>query len=146
MTSLHSFMCTSSLGWYILYASQSIMSSLGKGYSERVYHNAFCAHLSQANISYRTEVLCPVMYRGQCVGTGSADLVLGNMVIELKANKEPASLALPQLRKYIKSLSHLENKTYTGAVINFNQNSGVVDYLLEPSVPVPALPTRNKMK
>lgn len=146
MTSLLSFMCTSSLGWYILYASQSIMSSLGKGYSERVYHNAFCAHLSQANISYRTEVPCPVMYRGQCVGTGSADLVLGNMVLELKANKEPASLSLPQLRKYIKSLSDIENKTYTGAVINFNQNSGVVDYLLEPSVPIPALPARNKMK
>ena len=109
MTSFLTFMCTSSLGWYVLYASQSIMCTLGKGYSERVYHNAFCTYLNQANISYRTEVLCPVIYKGQCVGTGSADLVLGNMVIELKANKEPAFLALPQLRRYIRSLSYIEN-------------------------------------
>jgi GxxExxY protein len=116
----------------VLSISRHVMRELGVGHSERVYHNAMLAHLDRANVTCRSEVVCPVMYLGRCVGTGQADLVLGNTVIELKASGLPSSHALPQLRRYIRSLNELEKKKYSGVVINFNQRTGKVEHVLDP--------------
>ena len=116
----------------VLSISRHVMRELGVGHSERVYHNAMLAHLDRVNVTCRSEVVCPVMYMGRCVGTGQADLVLGSTVIELKANSLNPTHALPQLRRYVRSLSELEKTRFTGTVINFNQNTGRVEHLLDP--------------
>jgi CRISPR/Cas system-associated exonuclease Cas4 (RecB family) len=64
---------------------------------------------------------------GECIGVGRADLVLDNIVLEIKANKQSPKATSAQLQKYLVSLSQAEKKVYHGVVVNFNQKTGLVD-------------------
>jgi len=107
--------------------SSDVMKSLGRGYSERVYHRALITALNKAGYAHRSEVVCPVWYKGECVGYGTADLVLDSTIVEIKAANAMPPQAVFQLRKYLHSLSHAESKKYDGLLLNFNQKSGQVD-------------------
>jgi GxxExxY protein len=107
--------------------SEHVMRVLGKGHRERVYHRALITALNKARVAHRSEVTCPIWFMGECIGMGRADLVIDDVVVEIKANKLPPQQTSPQVQKYILSLSLAERKKYKGMVINFNQDSGEVD-------------------
>lgn len=104
-----------------------VMRCLGKGHSESVYHKAMITAMNKAGVAHRSEVSCPIWFMGECVGMGRADMVIDNVVLEIKANKQPPRETSAQLQKYLASLSRAEKKTYTGVVVNFNQRTGSVD-------------------
>ena len=92
-----------------------IWKSLGPGYSERVYHNAFEVELRQRNISYETEKIIPVSYEGHTIGTLRADLVVaGDMVVELKSVSRLTEQFHIQIKNYMKLLDIKK-----GYLINF---------------------------
>lgn len=114
--------------------AQHVMRVLGRGCSEADYCNALQTALNRAAIHYRREVICPIFFMGEIVGHGRADFVIDKYVVEVKANKLRVDTALPQLTKYIKSLSKAEKKDYVGVIINFNQNTGKVDVLKQKPI------------
>ena len=103
------------------------MRTLGKGHRERVYHRAMITALNKAGVAHRSEVECPIWFMGECVGVGRADLVIQDVVVEIKANKSAPTKASPQILKYISSLNKLSKKIYRGIIVNFNQITGSVD-------------------
>ena len=111
--------------------ARHVMRILQPGHRESVYHKALITALNKRGIFHRSEVVCPIMFMGECVGFGKADLVLDDVVVEIKANRTCPSETSPQLKKYIESLCETERKMYKGMVINFNQQSGLVEILEE---------------
>jgi GxxExxY protein len=118
------------------------MRVLGTGHSERVYHRALATTLARSNVQFRSEVVTPIMYMGECIGTGRADLVLQgrqrgprdtarDLAVEIKANAKRPSQASGQLRKYLESLRRVEKRECAGLVLNFNQSTGDVDWHVE---------------
>ncbi len=112
--------------------ASGVMRSLGTGYSERVYHRAMIASLNQAGVAHRTEVPSPVYFQGEVVGIGRCDLVIGNVVVEIKANALAPRRALAQLRRYTENLGRAERRRYYGIVLNFNQRTGAVQTVGAP--------------
>jgi GxxExxY protein len=108
----------------------AVMQQLGKGHRERVYHRAMITSLNQAGVQHRSEVPAPLYCMGEVVGVGRCDLVIGSLVVEIKANAQPPRCALSQLRKYTQNLGRAERRRYRGVIVNFNQNTGAVQTLL----------------
>lgn len=66
--------------------AEHIWTTLGAGFSECVYHNAFEVELRKRGISYETERVIPIIYENHVIGSVRADLVIENhTVIELKS-------------------------------------------------------------
>ena len=114
------------------------MRVLGSGHSERIYHRALATSLARAHIQYRSEVVTPIVFMGECVGFGRADLVVTHdgetVVVECKANARAPASASGQLKKYMESLRGVEAQNCAGLVINFNQASNCVETLVAPLV------------
>jgi GxxExxY protein len=104
--------------------AKQIMVSLGKGHAEKVYHRALITGLNAKRVPHRSEVLTPVYFMGEVVGMGRCDLVIGELAVEIKANRQHPSKASAQIKKYTMNLSKAERRAYTGVVINFNQRRG----------------------
>lgn len=90
---------------------REVFAELGAGHTERVYHRGVISVLNHKGIPHRSEVTVPIYVRGDCVGNGRADIVVGDMAIELKALSNPPAKVSGQLSKYVKSL----NKDVTDA-------------------------------
>lgn len=84
---------------------REVFADLGVGHCERVYHKGIISILNQREIFHRSEVVTPIYFHGDVVGTGRADLVVGRYAIELKAVERPPSKVSGQLLKYVKSLN-----------------------------------------
>ena len=111
--------------------SLQVMGTLGKGHRESVYRRALSTALNNKHICHRTHVDCPIIFMGECVGVGQADLVVEDLVIELKVLQKVPTGASDQLCKYIDSLERTEARPFRGVVINFNSQSGMVDIVEE---------------
>jgi GxxExxY protein len=109
--------------------AKHVMRALGKGHRENVYGKALQTSFHKAFIPFRAEVCCPIIFMDEIIGYGRADFVVGDFVIEIKANRNKAEEASDQLEKYLRSLSKIEKKEYTGLILNFNQSSGQVDVM-----------------
>jgi GxxExxY protein len=107
--------------------AEHVMRVLGKGHSESVYHRALITALNKRGIAHRSEVACPIWFMGECIGMGRADLVVSDLVVEIKANSAAPKKTSPQLQKYILSLTQAEGKQFWGVVVNFNQRNGNVE-------------------
>lgn len=111
--------------------SNHVMRCLGVGHSESVYHRALITAMNKAGVPHRSEVSCPIWFMGECIGMGRADLVIDDVVLEIKANRLPPKRTSPQLQKYLVSLTQAEKKEFRGVVVNFNQKNGKVDIFFE---------------
>lgn len=114
--------------------ARSVMRALGPGHSERVYHRAMITSLNKAKTPHRSEVLSPIYFMGETVGVARCDLVVRGFAVEIKANTRHPRKALPQLRKYIWSLSKTEKRPYAGIIINFNQKTRAVQAWHVPAI------------
>ena len=104
--------------------AQDIWSTLGPGYSERVYHNAFEIALREAGLSYETERILPIMYHGHNVGNLRADLIVsGQFILELKSVAKLKDEFRNQIKNYMR-LTGLK----AGVLINFPDKSGALEF------------------
>jgi len=111
--------------------ARHVMHCLGKGHREAIYHSALITALNRSKVAHRSEVPCPIWFMGECIGMGRADLVIEDLIVEIKANRLPPSETSAQLQKYLQSLSKAEHRAFRGVVLNFNQKTGLVDVLEE---------------
>ena len=71
---------------------------------------------------------CPILFMGECVGVGRADLIVDDVVVEVKAtHNPPTKVTLKQLCKYVLAFSKTERQLFSGLIINFNQSTGRTD-------------------
>jgi len=112
-----------------------VMSVLGKGHSERVYHKAMITSLNKKGLMHRSEVIAPIYFMGEVVGFGRCDLIIDDLIVEFKANKACPAETSPQVKKYMSSLTKSEQRFYRGVIINFNQKSGCIEVLEERQQP-----------
>jgi GxxExxY protein len=110
----------------IIDLARKVWADLGPGYSERVYHNAMEVMLRTSGVSYETERIIPIPFRGHVIGNLRADLVVANrMVVELKAIKALKEDNRVQGKKYIQ----LTGLPCT-LLVNFPQPSGDLEFFL----------------
>jgi GxxExxY protein len=93
----------------------TVFSTLGAGFSEKVYHNAMEILLTKHKIPFKSEQVIPVIFEGHEVGRVRADLVIdGKYVVELKSVRGIKDDHSTQCFMYMKLL-----KINEGVVINF---------------------------
>ena len=119
----------------VLQACKQVSLAIDSG-SECVYHKALETQLRLDHMPYQSEVIIPVDYRGHNVGSVRADLVVGGVVLELKAllSNSKMDAACRQVRMYCRLLG-----LSTGVVVNFAQDTGEMQHFVvdvKPSAPV----------
>lgn len=107
--------------WCILKSSE-IVSELGKGHRETIYHKAFEVELKNHHIPFESEKVIPIIYKGFQIGFGRADVVINNKIIlEFKAVSQRVNTKdVKQLKKYMEYTGITK-----GIVINFGKSSNV---------------------
>jgi len=103
--------------------SEHVWNSLGPGYSERVYHNAFEVALRMNSVCYETERIIPIFFQGHNVGNLRADLVIDQcIIVELKSVAKLKEENRNQIKNYMKLM-----KLNTGILVNFPSVAGQVE-------------------
>ena len=97
-------------------AALEVHRTLGPGFLESIYEQALCAELLSRAVPFRRQVPITVRYKGQIVGQGQLDLLIGQrLVVELKAVEALAPIDAVQLRSYLKATG-----LTLGLLVNFN--------------------------
>ena len=96
--------------------ANNIYKELGPNHNESIYHRAMEVEFRNMNVPYDSEVVAPILYNGNYVGYGRADLVIRDiLVIELKAIMSKLNYTEEsQLYHYMESL-----RIKNGLLINF---------------------------
>jgi GxxExxY protein len=85
---------------------KEVYTALGPGYSERVYHNAMEVILRENGVSYETERIVPIVFKGHTIGNLRADIIIDRrIVLELKSVKTMNESMVSQARNYLKLLN-----------------------------------------
>ncbi len=105
------------LTYDVIGAAIEVHKSVGAGLLESVYHECLKHELSLRNISFLTEMVVPVYFKGIILETDlRCDLFVKDcLVIELKTVSTLAPIHEAQLLTYMKLL-----KAPKGVLINFN--------------------------
>lgn len=106
-----------SIGKSIVDAAYAVHKNLGQGLLENVYEVCFCHELDKRHLSYRRQVIVPIIYDNIKFDEGiRLDVLVEDMVIcELKAAEAIQPIFTAQLITYLK----LSGKRL-GYLINFN--------------------------
>ena len=90
----------------VIGAGIEVHQAIGPGFPESVYENALSLELSARNISHACQHPISVVYRGQTVGEGRADLLVADgLVVELKAVETINDAHRAQVVAYLKALN-----------------------------------------
>jgi GxxExxY protein len=97
--------------------------TIGKGFTEGVYHQSMCIELQKRGILYTSEEPMPIVYKDVVIGyhTKRLDIILRSFlpfIIELKAVSGITTTSLWQLVRYLKN-----KKCKMGAVVNYSQTA-----------------------
>lgn len=71
----------------IIGIAMKVHRTLGFGFLEQVYQNAMERELQIRQIDYRAQYPVKVEYKGESVGNYIPDLVINNIIVELKAQE-----------------------------------------------------------
>jgi len=126
----------------IIRVAKTVMNELGTSYNECVYQKAMLYELTlQGFKNPQTENNVQIYYPTKpfdmdnktahnkgltCVGNARIDIGIGNWVLELKAIQSLKKKERGQLYKYLQHTSYDQ-----GLIINFNQNTGDVDWTFQ---------------
>lgn len=89
---------------------------LGPGFLETVYEEALAIELTLRGVAFARQVPTGLHYKGQPVGEGRIDLLVGGrLVVELKAVEQLAPIHLAQVISYLKATG-----LRLGLLITFN--------------------------
>ncbi|WP_243383971.1 GxxExxY protein [Geothrix alkalitolerans] len=102
----------------VIAACIEVHRELGPGLLESAYEICLARELTLAGIAYQRQVPVPVTYKGERLDAGyRIDLLVeGQLVIELKAAKNPVGLVRAQVLTYLKLMG-----LSLGLGVNFNQ-------------------------
>ena len=101
----------------IIKAFYKVYNTLGYGFLEKVYENAFCIELERNTFTVIQQHPIQVYYEGNLVGEYFADLVVNDLVIiELKTAEHLREEHVAQLTNYLKA-THKE----VGLLLNFGK-------------------------
>ena len=104
------------LAYAVIGAAIEVHRVLGPGFLESVYEEALCVELQLRGIHFKSQPVVAVNYKGQQVGEGRLDLLVGGaLIVELKAVDALASIHSAQVISYLKMTGH-----QLGLLINFN--------------------------
>lgn len=93
-----------------------VFKRLGCGFLEKVYENALLQELRLQGLSAESQVPLKVRYKDEIVGEYVADIIVeGNVVLELKAQKELSKVHEAQLLNYLKAAD-----INVGMLVNFS--------------------------
>jgi GxxExxY protein len=106
----------------IIELTHDVYTSLGTGYNEVVYHRALEVAFRMNGIEYQSEVTVPVMYKGFNVGHSRIDLMVKDIIIELKAVAHLNNDSIIQIRNYMKTTGIAQ-----GLIINFSQRNSSIE-------------------
>jgi GxxExxY protein len=113
----------------IIGAAIEVHRELGQGLLESVYEEALCHEFDLQGIKYERQAPADIYYKGKKIKGFKLDLLVeGEVVVELKAVKIPASTVMSQVISYLKATS-----LRLGLIINFN-NRRLVDGVKRISV------------
>jgi len=100
----------------IIGAAIEVHRELGPGLMESAYEECLCRELTLRNIGFQRQVPVPLHYKGVYVDCAyRADLVIGDVVVELKALESMGLIHEVQLLSYLRLL-----KKPVGLLINFH--------------------------
>lgn len=101
----------------IIQCFYKVYNTLGFGFLEKVYENAFYLELSNHGLNCRKQVPITVFYNGFTVGDYYADiLVEDKIILELKATESLAEEHELQLINYLRA-----TKVEIGLLLNFGK-------------------------
>jgi GxxExxY protein len=90
--------------------------NLGPGLLESIYERALCCEFNASGIQYESQVVVPVMYKGNTLGECRLDLLVENeIIVELKAVERMDTVFKAQLLSYLKMTGKR-----LGLLMNFN--------------------------
>lgn len=105
---------TDALASAVIGAAIEVHRHLGPGFLESIYEEALCVELRLRRIRFERQRPARVEYKGECVGEGRLDLLVGDrLVVELKAVREVTpihrAIALSYLKATRRNLALLIN-------------------------------------
>ncbi|MCX6997093.1 MAG: GxxExxY protein [Kiritimatiellaeota bacterium] len=99
----------------IIAAAIEVHKTLGPGFLESIYESALCVEFDFQGIAYERQKLINVMYRDHAIGEHRLDLlVVGTVVVELKAIRALEDIHFATVRSYLKAL-----RLECGLLLNF---------------------------
>jgi GxxExxY protein len=104
--------------------AQRVFEALGPGYSETVYCRAIAVGLQNLQLPYESEKIVPVLFDNLQVGSCRLDLLVGDIVIEVKAVQNLTMTHRTQLRRYLGLLS-----LPVGLLLNFGSDKVDIEFL-----------------
>ena len=100
----------------VIGAAIEVHRALGPGFLESVYEHALAVELSLQGIDYCCQHSVSISYKGQTVGEGRIDFLVGNaLIVELKTVDSFAPIHAAQVISYLKTTG-----ATLGLLINFN--------------------------
>ncbi len=98
-------------------AALEVHRELGPGYVESVYEEALAVELEIRSINFERQKPVSVSYKGQSVGEGRVDLLVGGvLIVELKAVEKLLPIHKAQVISYLKARGDA-----LALLINFNE-------------------------
>lgn len=93
-----------------------VHKNLGPGLLESIYEKALCCELGLKVIKYKSQVMIPILYKGNLLGEHRLDLLVENeIIVKIKAVDRHEPVFNAQLLSYLK----LTGK-HLGLLVNFN--------------------------
>ena len=96
-----------------------VHSTLGCGFQEVIYQRTLAIEMNLLNLDFARELEVPIIYLNTEIGTRRVDfLVLGKVLVEIKAIDQLTDVHVVQLLNYLKAY-----KLEVGLLINFGSKS-----------------------
>ncbi len=99
----------------IIGAAIEVHRTLGPGFLESVYELSLAAELTDRGIPFARQVAVPLWYKGRDVGTHPLDLLVGDIVVELKAVRELVPEHFATVQSYLRAVGR-----QNGLILNFS--------------------------
>ncbi len=104
------------LAFAVLGAAIEVHRELGPGHAEKAYERALCIELRCRRIPFIQQSGFSLLYKGNEVGDGRLDLLVGGiLIVEIKAVESLSPLHTAQLIAYLRATDK-----QLGLLINFN--------------------------
>jgi len=103
------------LTYEVIGVAMEVYNELGYGFLEKVYENSLIISLREKGIRCESQVPIDVYYHGEIVGKYIADIIVEEVILELKTMEKLNSANESQLLNYLKAT----NKKL-GLLLNFS--------------------------
>lgn len=98
----------------IIAVAREVHHTLGPGFEEVFYQRAMAKEIPTQRLEFAREVWIDVIYKGEKLGRKRVDFVIGEVMVEIKAQSQLEEV------HYVQTLSYLKASGYkVGLLINF---------------------------